>query len=153
MIVRASNPEWWFWTVAGILLLWGLAYTWLTFFSFVLADADDWAAMVEKGRILPEYVEYIARIPPWVIGLTAITAVTRLGGAIGLVLCQRWSVWAYAVSLVCVVVIMFRGFVLADVASVIRTSQIWVEAVFMSLSIFALWFAIRMVRLGRLSRR
>lgn len=151
MMDRLAGPEWWYWLIAGFLLLWGLAYAGLSLFSFVFADSDDWAAMVRNGRILPEYVDYIARIPGWVIALTFLAAATRLGGAIGLLLCARWSVWVYGLSLVCVVIIMFRGFALADVASVIRTSQIWVEALFMGLSIFAVWFAQRMVRAGVLS--
>ena len=151
LIARTGGPEWWFWLVSGVLLVWGLAYLWLTFFSFVLADSEDWNSMVEKGRILPEYVEYIAQIPNWVIGITAVAALSRLGGAVGLLFCQRWSIWAYALSLGCVAVIMFRGFVLADVASVIRTSQLWVEALFMAMSIFAVWFSVRVFRLGLLS--
>lgn len=144
MPVHSNNPKWWFWIIAGILLLWAVAYAWLTFFSFVLADAGDWSAMVDKGYILPEYVDYIGRIPFWAVGLTAIAAVTRLAGAAGLVLRKRWSTWAYGLSLFCVIIIMFRGFVLADITSVIRTSQIWVEALFMGLSLFAYGFSLRM---------
>jgi hypothetical protein len=36
---------------------------------------------------------------------------------------------------------MFRGFVLADVASVIRGSQVALEIVFLALSGFAVWYA------------
>jgi uncharacterized membrane protein len=46
-------------------------------------------------------------------------------------------------SLCLVVVIMFRGFVLADVASVIRTSQLILEIGFLLISIFAVWFSSR----------
>lgn len=68
----------------------------------------------------------------------------RLGGALALVLRKRWAIWLYAVSLLCVTTIMFRGFVLADVISVIRTSQVGVEILFMTLSIFAVGFSYRM---------
>ncbi|MFK7915513.1 MAG: hypothetical protein AB8B93_16475 [Pseudomonadales bacterium] len=70
MTDRLASPEWWYWVVAACLLLWGLAYAGLSLFSFVFADSQDWSAMVRDGRILPEYVEYIGRIPGWVIGLT-----------------------------------------------------------------------------------
>lgn len=145
-----DNLPRWYWATAGFLFLWGLAYTGLTLFSFALADADDWAELVAEGRILPEYVEYIGRIPGWVIATTAVAAATRLGGAIGLLLRRTWAAPLYAISLGCVVVIMFRGFVLANVASVIRTSQVWVEALFMALSLFAAWFAFHMKSQGRL---
>ena len=140
-----------YWSIVAFLLVWGIAYAGLSFFSFVLATPQDWARMVEKGRILPEYVDYIARIPNWVIATTAIAAFTRLFGAVALVLRKTWAVSMYSISLACVVVIMFRGFVLADVASVIRTSQVWVEALFMGLSIFAVWFSLRCKSKGLLS--
>lgn len=38
-------------------------------------------------------------------------------------------------------VIMFRGFVLAGVADVIRPSQIAVEIGFIAISVLAVWFA------------
>ena len=133
------------------MLIWGIAYAWLSFFSFVLATPQDWASMVKNGRILPEYVEYISRIPDWIIAFTATAAFTRLFGSIGLALKKTWAIPMYSISLVCVIVIMFRAFVLVDVTSVIRTSQVWVEVLFMALSIFAVWFSLRSKTQGLLS--
>lgn len=132
-------------------MLWSLAYAWLCIFSFALADRSNWAEMVAKNRILPEYVDYILAIPSWIVALTAICAITRLTGSVGMALYQSWSLWAYLVSLLCTAVIMFRGFVFAHVARVIRKSQIVVEILFLSLSVFAPWFAQQMINQGVLS--
>jgi hypothetical protein len=110
---------------------------------YLFAGEEHWAGLVAEGRILPEYADYIARIPQWVTLVTLCAAITRLTGAIGLVLRRRWSSILYGISLACVVVIMFRGFVLADAVSVIRPSQVWVEALFLGLSLFALGFSLR----------
>lgn len=132
-----------FWLISYCLLAWGLAYAGLVAFSFFVATPDDAAALVAEGVIKPEYADYIAAIPAWVIGVTLLAAITRVLGAMGLVARRAWAFTYYVISLLCVVIIMFRGFVLADVASVIRTSQIGVEILFLVLSIFAVWFSAR----------
>ena len=123
-----------------------MAYAGLTIFSFFLAGPQDWTRLVSENRILPEYVDYIAAIPTWAVALTVVAAATRFAGAIGLLLKQRWSTWVYSLSLVCIVIIMFRGFVLADVANVIRASQIALEFAFLGLSLFAVWFSAYVTR-------
>ncbi|MFK8053472.1 MAG: hypothetical protein AB8F65_10915 [Woeseiaceae bacterium] len=46
---------------------------------------------------------------------------------------------------------MFQGFVLADVASVIRSSQVMLEFGFLAISLFAVWFSKLQIELARLS--
>ena len=129
------------WLVTGFLLLWGTTYAGLVVFTFGISTPNHWAALVSEGRITAAYAEYIAQIPGWVVVITVIAAVTRLFGAIFLLLRLHWAFLLYAVSLGFVTVIMFRGFVLADVASVIRGSQVVLEVVFLSISVFAVWYA------------
>jgi len=130
-----------YWLVTGLLLLWGCAYAGLVFFTFWLSTPDHWATLVSEGRILPGYAVYISEIPSWVVLITAIAAITRLFGAISLLVRSSWALPFYAISLGFVSVIMFRGFVLADVASVIRGSQVLLEFVFLSISVFAVWYS------------
>lgn len=137
-----------YWTISGCLFIWGLAYAGLVVFSFILSTPEDWASLVEQGRIKAEYAEYINNIPRWVVVLTAGAALTRFAGGVGLLLQKGWALPAYSLSLFLVIVLMFRGFVLADVASVIRTSQIWLEAGFLALSVFAVWWAYFNVNVG-----
>ena len=137
-----------YWLVTGLLLLWGLAYASLVFFTFGISTPSHWAALVSEGRITAGYADYIAKIPGWVVLITVIAAITRLFGAISLLLRKRWAFLSYAVSLCFVIVIMFRGFVLANVASVIRGSQIMLEFVFLSISIFAVWYTNKQIKNG-----
>lgn len=136
------------WLVTGFLLLWGLAYAGLVVFTFGLSTPEHWAALVVEGRITAAYADYIARIPGWVVVITAVAALTRLLGAIALLLRSARALHLYAVSLALVVVIMFRGFVLADVASVIQSSQVALEIAFLLISVFAVWYARKQTRSG-----
>jgi hypothetical protein len=136
------------WLVTGFLLLWGIAYAGLVFFTFGISTPDHWAALVSEGRITAGYAGYISEIPGWVVVITVIAALTRLFGAICLLLRKHWALLLYGVSLCCVSVIMIRGFVLADVASVIRGSQIVLEFVFLLISVFAVWYATRQIQNG-----
>ncbi|MDF2180181.1 hypothetical protein P2G88_18150 [Aliiglaciecola sp. CAU 1673] len=129
------------WLISGFLLLWGMAYAFLVIFTFALSTPEHWAELVSQRRIKAEYAEYISNIPVWVIAITFVAAFTRLLGAILLLLRNSWAFCVYAISLGVVMVIMFRGFVLADVASVIRPSQIILEVVFLLISLFAVYYA------------
>jgi len=136
------------WLITGFLLLWGIAYAALVVFTFSISTPDHWAALVSEGRIKAEYADYISEIPGWIVLITVLAALTRLLGAIFLLLRKSWALLFYAVSLCFVAVIMFRGFVLADVASVIRGSQIVLEFVFVLISVFAVWYANNQIRSG-----
>jgi hypothetical protein len=141
--VSIAKPSVGYWVVSSTLLLWGLAYAFLVIFTFVLSSTEDWAELVASGVIRQEYADYIARIPAWVIAVTEIVAVTRLLGAVALLFRRSWAFPVYVASMILVFIIMYRGFVLANVASVIRSSQVGVEILFIALSIFAVWFAHR----------
>lgn len=130
-----------FWCISGFLLFWGVAYFGLVVFSFFIATPEHWATLVQDGRIKAEYAVYISEIPAWVIGITLVAALTRLLGGIALLLRKGWALPCYVISFIFVAIIMFRGFVLADVASVIRNSQVVLEFVFLAISAFAVWFA------------
>ena len=134
--------------ITGFLLLWGIAYAALVFFTFSISTPDHWATLVSEGRIKAEYADYISEIPGWIVLITVLAALTRLLGAISLLLRKSWALLFYALSLCFVIVIMFRGFVLADVASVIRGSQIVLEFVFVLISVFAVWYANQQIRDG-----
>lgn len=145
------KPHLWYWLVAGLLLFWGLSYGGLVLFSFLLATPEHWSNLVAEGAIKQEYAEYIARIPTWVKIITVLAAITRLAGAIALCLGKAWAYASYAISLIFVCVIMFRGFVLEDVAQVIRGSQVVLEMVFLMISLFAVWWAKRQIKAGILT--
>lgn len=85
------------------------------------------------------------------IGITVVAALTRFFGALALLMHKSLALPLYGISLFLVAVIMFRGFFLADVASVIRGSQVALEIGFLMISIFAVWFAYANTNNGNLS--
>lgn len=139
------------WAVTVFLLLWGLAYAGLVVFTFVLSSPDHWSKLVAEGRITAEYAEYISRIPNWVVAITFIAALTRLLGAVALVFESSFALHSYAISLCFVIVIMYRGFVIANVANVIRNSQKLLELAFLAISFLAVWYAYKQVENGVLT--
>ena len=130
------------WCITGFLLLWSCAYAGLVTFSFLLASPEHWARLVSEGRISQAYADYIAAIPAWVIAITCAAAATRLLGAIALACCSALAYPVYAVSLVLVCIIMFRGFFIADVASVISTDQVVLEIAFLALTALAVLYSL-----------
>ncbi|MEM1192368.1 MAG: hypothetical protein AAGH42_03130 [Pseudomonadota bacterium] len=78
--------------------------------------------------------------------MTVVLAGLRITGGIGLFWRQRWCVPVYGAALLLTAIIMIRGFVFADVASVIRPSQIGIEILFIVISIFAVLHAYRVTR-------
>ena len=130
-----------FYITSVALVLWALAYAALVFFAFVMATPEHYQGLVQQGRIKAEYVEYIERIPSWVIALTVCAAATRLAGGVLLLFRNGWAYPVYLASLFCVYIIVFRAFVIADVAAVIRPPQVVLEFTFLALSVFAPWYA------------
>lgn len=140
LVEHMKNPVI-YWLISGFFLLWGIAYAGLVTFTVGIATEDHWNSLVQQGRIKAEYARYIADIPSWVLAITVLAAATRLLGAVGLVMQRSWALPLYVVSLCVVAVIMYRGFFIADVAAVIRPSQVWLEIGFMCLSVAAVWFS------------
>lgn len=139
-----------FWLISGFLFFWGVAYGGLVIFTVFIATPDHWATLVSEGRIKAEYVVYIGEIPVWAIGVTLIAALTRFCGGVALLMRSNFAFPLYGFSLFLVIVIMFRGFVLADVTSVIRQSQVILEFGFILISGFAVWYAHTSARNGTL---
>lgn len=127
--------------ISAFLVLWALAYAGLVVFSFHLASPGHWSKLVADGRIKAEYAEYILGIPGWVVVITYLAAITRLGGAIALAASHSWALPFFSLSLFFVVIIMYRGFFVAKVSRVIRPSQIVLEIAFLLISIAATFYA------------
>ena len=87
----------------------------------------------------------------WAIAVGIIAAVTRLLGAIALLLRSAWALPLYLVSLTFFLVALFRAFVLADVANVMSMGHVATEVVFVTLSAFAVWFAYKYKANGTLN--
>jgi len=129
-----------FWVISIALLLWGLGGASI-YVAYFIETPKQFAETAEIAANRQAYADYIANIPFWAIAVGIVAAVTRLLGAVGLLLRRAWALPLYICSIVFFLVALFRAFVLANVASVMSGSHIAVELVFVALSIFAVWFA------------
>jgi len=129
-----------FWVISIALLLWGLGGASI-YIAYFIETPEEFALTVETAANRQAYAEYIANIPVWAIGVGIVAAVTRLLGAVGLLLRRAWAMQFYIISVVSVLVALYRAFVLANVSSVMSASHIAVEIVFLALGTFAIWFA------------
>ena len=140
LIATDTGPPVSFWVISIALLLWGLGGASI-YIAYFIETPEEFAETAETAANRQAYADYIANIPFWAIAVGIIAAVTRLLGAIGLLLRRAWALPLYIISVVFFLFALYRAFILADVASVMSGPHIAVELVFLALSIFAVWFA------------
>ncbi len=129
-----------FWVISIALLLWGFAGASI-YIAYFIETPEEFARAAETAANRQAYADYVADIPFWAIAVGMIAAVTRLLGAIGLLLRRAWALPLYIISVAFFLGVLYRAFILANVASVMSGPHIAVELVFLALSIFAVWFA------------
>lgn len=129
-----------FWLVSIALLLWGLGGASI-YVAYFVETPEQFAMTAESAANREAYAEYVADIPLWAIAAGVIAAAARLLGAIALLLRRAWALPLFVLSTAAFIVALFRAFVLAGVANVMSGPHIAVEFVFLTLSLFAIWFA------------
>jgi hypothetical protein len=134
------NPPVSFWVISIALLLWGLGGASI-YVAYFVETPEEFAQTAETAANREAYADYIENIPYWSIAVGIIAALTRLVGAVGLLLRRAWALPLYVLSLVFFLAALYRAFVLASVADVMSGPHIAVELAFLTLSIFAIWFA------------
>lgn len=123
-----------------LLLLWGLGGVSI-YVAYFIESPEEFALTAETAQNRDAYAAYVAQIPSWIIAVGLVAALARLSGAIALLLRRAWAVPLYVVSLAFFIVVLFRAFVMTNVAEVMSAGHMAIEAVFLMLSIFATWFA------------
>ncbi len=126
--------------VCILLLIWGIGGASI-YVAYFIESPEEFALTAESAANRDAYAEYVANIPFWAIGAGIIAALARLFGAFGLLLRRAWALPLYVVSLAFFFVALFRAFVLANVTSVMSVGHVAIEAVFVALTIFAIWFS------------
>lgn len=129
-----------YWAATGLLLLWALGGASI-YIALYFEGAERFAQTAETAENSAAYAEYVGSIPWWALGAGMIAAAARLLGAVALVLRRKWALALYVVSAVFFALALYRAFFLADVASVMSPGHIATEAVFLALSLFAIWFS------------
>lgn len=122
-----------FWLISIALLLWGFGGASI-YVAYFIETPDQFAETAEIAANRRAYADYIANIPFWAIAVGIIAAVTRLLGAVGLLLRRAWALPLYIFSVVFFLAALYRAFVLANVASVMSGPHIAVEVVFLLLA-------------------
>jgi len=147
--MTASNirPTVSFWVTSTGLLLWSLGGASI-YVAYFMETPDEFALAAEAAANRDAYPVYVANIPWWAIAVGIVAAAARLLGSVGLLLRRRWALPLFAASLAFFLVALYRAFVLASVWDVMSAPHIAVEFVFLTLSIFAIWFARRNIADG-----
>jgi hypothetical protein len=135
-----KTPSAVFWAFAVLLLIWGLGGTSI-YVAYLIETPQEFAASAETAAHRDAYADYVADIPAWAIAIGMIAAAARLLGAIALLLRRAWALPLYVVSLTFFLAALYRAFVLANAGEVMGEAHIAVEAMFVGLNLFAIWFA------------
>jgi len=138
--VADSRPGVVFWLISAALLFWGVMGSSI-YAAYFIETPAEFASTAESAANSASYAAYVANIPMWAIAVGMIAAGARLLGAVGLFMRRAWALPFYVASLIFFLATLFRGFVLANAASVMNAGHIGVELVFAGLSLFAIWFA------------
>lgn len=135
-----TRPPLFFWLVSLALLLWGLGGASI-YVAYFVETPQQFAQTAEASEHRQAYAAYVASIPAWAIAVGIIAAVTRLLGAIALLLRRRWALPLYVGSLAFFLVALYRAFVLAGAGRIMGGTHIAIELVFVTLGAFGVWFA------------
>jgi hypothetical protein len=116
------------WIVGVLSLVWNF----MGVFDYLATQLD---AEFYLSQFTPEQLSYFQSFPAWMVAGWALGVWGAFAGSIGLLLRQRWAVWAFAVSIAGMVVSSIYSFGLSDGAevmgsgSVVFTVVIWVVAI------------------------
>ena len=129
-----------YWVVTGVLVLWALMG--IIFYLFhVRMSAEDYATAVTDGTMSQAFADYAQSAPSWATAVFAIAVFSGVAGAICLLLRKKWAVQLYTVSLVFILISMFKGFILDRAGSMMSAGQIFMEFMVIILAIIAVWFS------------
>lgn len=85
--------------ISIVLLLWGLGGASI-YIAYFIETPEEFAQTAETAANRQAYADYVANIPFWAIAVGMIAAMTRLLGAIGLLVRRAWALPLYIVSTV-----------------------------------------------------
>lgn len=102
-----TRPDWKFWTIAIVSLLWNLVGA----VDYLMTQTRNQAYM---SQFTPEQLEFFYGLPAWTVAAWAIGVWGSVIGSILLLLRKRVAIWAFAASLVGILVTALQNFVLAD---------------------------------------
>ena len=139
-VVRPKTPIH-LWIIGGLTLLWNLG-----------GAADYTATQLQyepyMSQFTPEQLEFFYGFPSWVVAAWAFGVWGALAGSIGLLLRQRWAVWAFGLSLLGMIVSAIYTLGLADGLEIMGTGAVIFSVVIWVVAIALLIYAQRMAARG-----
>mgnify|MGYP001551575274 FL=1 len=132
------------WIVGVLALLWNF----MGAFDYLATQLKLESYM---SNFTQEQLDYFYGIPAWAVSGWAFAVWGAVAGSIGLLMRKRWSVWAFAVSLVGMVVssiytvILTDGITMSGTGGVIFTVVIWIVAIFL------IWYSMQQAKTGVLT--
>lgn len=129
-----------YWVITVVLALWALMGI-MAYMGHVGMSPEDYAAYVADGSMTQAYADYAANAPTWATAVFAIAVFSGVAGAICLLLRKKWAVQLYTISLVFILISMFKGFILDKAGSMMSATQIGMEFAVVVLGIIAVWFS------------
>ncbi len=109
---RAQRTPWHLWVVGGIALLWSA----MGAMDYVMTQTKDEAYM---SGFTPEQLSFFYGLPAWVVAAWALGVWGGVLGALLLLARRRFAVWVFLVSLIAVVIMTFRNYILSNGMEVI----------------------------------
>jgi hypothetical protein len=129
-----------YWVISGVLALWALMGV-MAYMGHVGTSAEDYVAAVADGSMTQAYADYLSSAPAWATAVFAIAVFSGVAGAACLLLRKKWAVELYTVSLVFILISMFKGFILDKAGNMMSPVQIGMEFAVVVLGVIAVWFA------------
>lgn len=129
-----TKPSTWYYAVVGLSLLWALVGCY-SYLAQVMMTPADIAQLPAAQR------ELMAAMPDWLTSLYALTVWIGLAGAICLLLRLKFARSAFAVSLVCIVVMFGYLFVATPMIASMGVSSTYFPIFIFVAGVAELWFA------------
>ena len=116
-------------------------------FDYVMTQTRNVAYM---GQFTPEQLDYFYSFPTWTVAAWAIAVWGAVAGSCLLLLCRRWAVWAYGLSLLSMLASAVQNFALSEVKmqDVVGLEALVISGVIAVISIALVYYAWLMARRG-----
>jgi hypothetical protein len=132
------------WIVGVVALLWNF----MGAFDYLATQLKLESYM---GQFTQEQLDYFYGIPAWAVSGWAIAVWIGLIGSIGLLMRRKWSVVAFAISLVGLAVSSIYSLLLSDGLEIMGGTATVMTALIWVLAVFLVWYSRQQAKAGVLT--
>jgi hypothetical protein len=129
-----SVVPFWFWAIATLALLWNLMGC--AFFGIeVFAQEEAMESMTQAQK------EWARSIPRWIYFVYGLAVSTGVAGSVGLFLRKGWTIAAFAICLLAVIVQMVYTMIIGGGLQVMGPSGLVMPSLVIGIAAALLWFS------------